>query len=65
MKTVSMFNTNLTPSHLCLGAGNLGSSIPQAEAFTLLDAFVAQGGNFLDTAHVYANWNPALPRSIS
>lgn len=31
----------------------------------MLDAFVAQGGNFLDTAHVYANWNPALPRSIS
>ena len=65
MKTVSLFNTNLAPSQLCLGAGNLGSSIPQAEAFTLLDAFVDHGGNFLDSAHVYANWDPTLPRSIS
>lgn len=30
----------------------------------LLDAFVAAGGTFIDTAHVYANWAPG-PRSIS
>ena len=31
----------------------------------MLDAFVDLGGNFLDTAEVYANWLPELPRSIS
>lgn len=43
----------------------MGSTIPQADAFTLLDHFVDLGGNFLDTAQVYANWIPTLPRSIS
>ncbi|MEZ4870134.1 MAG: aldo/keto reductase [Caldilineaceae bacterium] len=57
--------TTISVSPICLGAGNLGSSIPQADAFALLDLFVEQGGNFLDTAHVYANWMPDLPRSIS
>ncbi len=65
MNYVQFPTSELTPSAICLGAGNLGSSIPQADAFTLLDAFVDQGGNFLDTAHVYANWDPTLPGSIS
>lgn len=58
-------NTDLTPSVLCLGTGNFGATIAQADAFTLLDTFVEHGGNFLDTAEVYANWLPDLPRSIS
>lgn len=65
MKTIPIPNTDLTPSALCLGTSNFGATIPQADAFTLLDAFVDHGGNFLDTAEVYANWLPDLPRSIS
>ncbi len=65
MKTIPIPNTNLTPSALCLGSSNFGATIAQADAFTLLDAFVDLGGNFLDTAEVYANWMPELPRSIS
>jgi aryl-alcohol dehydrogenase-like predicted oxidoreductase len=65
MQQVSISKTSLTPSQICLGAGNFGATIPQTDAFTLLDAFVDLGGNFLDTAHVYANWIPTLPRSIS
>ena len=65
MKTIPIPNTNLTPSALCLGSSNFGATISQADAFTLLDAFVDLGGNFLDTAEVYANWMPELPRSIS
>lgn len=65
MKTIPIPNTNLTPSALCLGTSNFGATITQADAFTLLDAFVDYGGNFLDTAEVYANWMPELPRSIS
>ena len=48
----------LTPSRICLGGGGLGTSIPQAQAFALLDAYAACGGNWVDTAHVYASWLP-------
>ena len=65
MKQITIPNTNLTPSAICLGTGNMGATIAQSDAFTLLDAFVDHGGNFLDTAEVYANWLPDLPRSIS
>jgi aryl-alcohol dehydrogenase-like predicted oxidoreductase len=65
MKQMTLPNTDLTVSAICLGTSNFGAAIPQADAFTLLDAFVEQGGNFLDTAEVYANWLPELPRSIS
>lgn len=47
-----------TPSQLVLGTGVFGSQLPEPEAFALLDAFAAGGGNFLDTAHVYAAWLP-------
>ncbi|HRW07614.1 MAG TPA: aldo/keto reductase [Caldilineaceae bacterium] len=65
MKLTAIPQTDLTPSAICLGTSNFGAAIPQADAFTLLDAFVDQGGTFLDTAEVYANWRPDLPRSIS
>lgn len=65
MKHTTISMTDLAPSAICLGASNFGAAIAQADAFMLLDAFVDQGGNFLDTAEVYANWRPDLPRSIS
>jgi aryl-alcohol dehydrogenase-like predicted oxidoreductase len=46
------------PSVICLGAGGFGSTIPWETAFAILDAYVGQGGNFLDTAHIYAAWEP-------
>jgi aryl-alcohol dehydrogenase-like predicted oxidoreductase len=48
----------LSPSLVCLGGGPLGSAIPCESAFELLDAFAAAGGNWVDTAHVYAAWLP-------
>lgn len=62
MKTLP--NTNLTVSPICLGTSDLGTTIPEADAFTLLDAFLDHGGNFLDTAAVYANWIPG-ERNVS
>jgi aryl-alcohol dehydrogenase-like predicted oxidoreductase len=56
--------TALAVSELCLGTGGMGSTLPRDEAFRLLDLFVELGGNFLDTALVYANWLP-IERSIS
>lgn len=45
-------------SPIALGTAGLGSAIPQAAAFQLLDAYVDAGGNHLDTAHDYASWLP-------
>ena len=55
---------DLSPSRICLGTGDLGSTVDKDSAFTLLDAFLDLGGNFLDTAKVYADWLPG-ERSIS
>ena len=46
-------------SVLCLGTASYGSACTRDESFALLDAFAEAGGNFLDTAHVYADWLPA------
>ncbi len=48
----------LAPSLICLGGGPLGSAIPADKAFELLDTLVEAGGNWVDTAHVYAAWLP-------
>ncbi|MBN1933363.1 MAG: aldo/keto reductase [Anaerolineae bacterium] len=50
--------TSLTPFCICLGTSNMGSTVDRATSFAMLDAYVGAGGNFLDTASVYANWIP-------
>jgi aryl-alcohol dehydrogenase-like predicted oxidoreductase len=63
MQYVLIPNTTLRVSQLCLGTTDLGSLIPTPDAFSLQDEFVALGGNFVDTAHVYANWLPGINSS--
>lgn len=49
---------NLGPlrvSRLCLGAMLMGEQTPPDEAQRILDAFVAAGGNFVDTADTYGD----------
>ncbi len=58
-------STDLMSSQLCLGTNRFGTAISQAEAFVLMDAFIDQGGNFVDTAHIYADWIAGAPRSAS
>ena len=64
MQTFSLPNTDLAPSVLCLGGVPLGSALDERQSFAVLDAFVAHGGTFLDTAKVYADWLPG-ERSVS
>lgn len=64
MQTIPLPNTDLAPSVLCLGGAPLGSDLDERQSFALLDAFVAHGGTFLDTAKVYADWLPG-ERSVS
>jgi aryl-alcohol dehydrogenase-like predicted oxidoreductase len=48
--------SDLHVSRLCLGGNVFGWTATAAESFGALDAFVAAGGNFIDTADSYAHW---------
>jgi aryl-alcohol dehydrogenase-like predicted oxidoreductase len=43
---------------LCLGGNVFGWTADEAMSFALLDAFVAAGFDFVDTADGYSNWAP-------
>ena len=49
-----MGNTGLKVSELCLGAMTFGWTTGPEESHQILDRFVDAGGNFIDTANVYA-----------
>jgi aryl-alcohol dehydrogenase-like predicted oxidoreductase len=48
--------TDLLVHPLCLGANVFGWSADEPQSFAVLDAYVAAGGNFIDTADVYSEW---------
>jgi aryl-alcohol dehydrogenase-like predicted oxidoreductase len=50
--------TDLDVYPLCLGGNVFGWSADEAQSFLVLDAYVAAGGNFIDTADVYSAWAP-------
>jgi aryl-alcohol dehydrogenase-like predicted oxidoreductase len=64
MRKTQIPGNDLVTSAICLGTGGMGSSIDRVASFAMLDAFVAHGGNFLDSAKVYADWLP-IERSSS
>ncbi len=45
-------------STMCLGGNVFGWTADERASFDVLDAFVAAGGNFIDTADVYSRWAP-------
>ncbi|RYX83685.1 aldo/keto reductase [bacterium] len=59
MEILTLPHTDLKVSGLCLGTASFGADISEADSFAMLDGFVEQGGNFLDTAAIYADWTPA------
>ena len=64
MEQCRLGNTALTVSPVCLGADRFGAQTDRETAFTLLDRFVAAGGNFIDTANIYVrDWAAGISRS--
>ncbi len=57
--------TGLKVSELCLGTMQWGWTANEEESFTVMDAFVEAGGNFLDTADVYSRWVEGNPGGVS
>lgn len=56
MHSRKMGRTGLKVSALCLGAMNFGWSADEATSFSLLDAAIDAGINFIDTADIYSYW---------
>ena len=50
--------SGLKVSPLCLGGNVFGWTIDEKRSIELLNAFVAAGFNFIDTADVYSTWVP-------
>lgn len=51
-----MNQTELRVGKIALGTALFGTAVPTEQAFLLMDAFVENGGNLLDTAAMYADW---------
>ncbi|MDF2963474.1 MAG: aldo/keto reductase [Paenibacillus sp.] len=63
LKRKRITNTVLDASVICLGTSNIGSTVNTEDSHSILDTYTGYGGNFLDTAEVYANWLPIEPNS--
>ncbi|MET9338124.1 MULTISPECIES: aldo/keto reductase [unclassified Nonomuraea] len=61
MRTIS--TTALSVFPLCLGTNTFGWTADREASFAILDAYVAAGGNFIDTADVYPSWATGEPTS--
>lgn len=60
-----ILHTNLEVSRICYGTNKFGTAIDQSLADDILDAFVALGGNFIDTARSYGDWDAQAPAGAS
>jgi aryl-alcohol dehydrogenase-like predicted oxidoreductase len=58
MNTVALGNTGYNVSAMCFGAMRLGSREDARASYALLDQFLEAGGTFVDTANIYAHWEP-------
>jgi len=55
---VLTLNSTIQPSRICLGTAEFGSRIDRRASWAVMDAYAEAGGNFFDTAHIYAAWLP-------
>lgn len=51
-------STGIEVSPLCFGGNVFGWTVDEPTSFALLDAMVAAGVNFIDTADTYSRWVP-------
>ncbi|GLB49279.1 aldo/keto reductase [Neptunitalea lumnitzerae] len=56
MKKIKIGNTDLEVAPINLGGNVFGWTLDEKKSFQILDAFVAKGFNFIDTADMYSYW---------
>ena len=57
---LTLANTSLQISPLCLGGNVFGWTADVANSEAVLSYFVDKGGNFIDTADMYSEWAAAM-----
>jgi aryl-alcohol dehydrogenase-like predicted oxidoreductase len=62
---VPLGSTGIAVSPLCLGGNVFGWTADEDGSAAVLDAYVAAGGTFIDTADGYGNWVEGNPRGMS
>jgi aryl-alcohol dehydrogenase-like predicted oxidoreductase len=60
VKKQKLGKSNIEVSALAIGSDLIGSKIPKEDAFRLFDFYAGKGGNFIDTANMYACWLPGF-----
>ena len=60
MNNIMLGISDIEVSELCLGAMYFGSKTEKKMSYGLLDQYVEAGGNFIDTANIYARWVPGF-----
>lgn len=60
MEYIKLNKTDLKVSPLCLGTVNYDTLLSKDEAKRQLSQFVDMGGNFIDSAHIYGDWEPPV-----
>ncbi|MCB0207061.1 MAG: aldo/keto reductase [Caldilineae bacterium] len=65
MEYRNLGRTGLQVSELCLGTMQWGWTASEEEGWTVMDAFMEAGGNFIDTADVYSRWVEGNPGGVS
>ncbi|MDP4133166.1 MAG: aldo/keto reductase [Bacillota bacterium] len=58
MDKVLLSKTDMYVSKAALGTDTYGLTLDKAKSYEMLDFFMDQGGNLIDTALVYSNWAP-------
>jgi len=58
MKKIQLAQTEVEVSSLCYGTDAIGSKLDRETSYRLLDKYVELGGNWIDTANMYATWMP-------
>ena len=56
METRHLGRTGLKVTEICFGTATFGWHTDEDEAHRMLDLFLDEGGNFVDTADVYSGW---------
>jgi aryl-alcohol dehydrogenase-like predicted oxidoreductase len=59
MKKLHLGHSGLEVSPIALGGNVFGWTVDEAMSFKILDAFLAAGFNFIDTADSYSRWVPS------
>lgn len=55
---VKLGNEYVDAARIAMGTMNFGSSVAEETAFEMMDYYLSIGGNWYDTAHMYAAWEP-------